>query len=193
MNTEARSSPRRTSRSPTVARGAKSLALDLARLVPDLRGRAMRLAKNSAQADDLVQDTVERALRFSLQYREGTNLRAWAQQILFSVFITRCRRQRREGRALQVLATDPCAWTKPESFPQPDMTDRLTRRTEQAVDSLPSGFRSVLILVDVGERSYREAAAELGLPMGTVMSRLHRGRRMLATRLEEAGAACEAA
>jgi RNA polymerase sigma-70 factor (ECF subfamily) len=196
MNLEATSSPKPSAslpRAPVVAHDADSLALGLAHLVLDLRGRAMRLTGNQAQADDLVQDTVERALRFSSQYQPGTNLRAWAQQILFSVFVTRYRRQRREKRALRVLATDPCAWTRPESFPQPDVTTRLTHTTESVVNSLPPGFRSVLLLVDVGQRSYREAATELGLPVGTVMSRLHRGRRMLATRLEQESGNREAA
>jgi RNA polymerase sigma-70 factor (ECF subfamily) len=186
MKLQADSSPgRRTPHATVVAFDPPSLAAGLAQLLPDLRGRAMRLTANHAQADDLVQDTVERALRFSSQYQSGTNLRAWAQQILFSVFVTRYRRQRREKRALRVLASDPCAWTKPESFPQPDSTARLTVTTEKAVNSLPPGFRTVLMLVDVGQRSYREAATELGLPVGTVMSRLHRGRKMLATRLEQ--------
>ena len=184
MNTEL---PRfRTiARAPVVAYDRESLAVGLARLVPDLSGRAVRLAKNSADADDLVQDTVERALLFSSQYQPGTNLRAWAQQILFSVFVTRYRRQRRERRALRILATDPCVWTRSESFAPPDAMPRLARRTEQAIHSLPPGFRSVVSLVDMGDRSYREAAIELGLPLGTVMSRLHRGRKMLATKLEE--------
>jgi RNA polymerase sigma-70 factor (ECF subfamily) len=164
----------------------RSLAIALAQLVPDLRCRAMRLARDAALADDLVQDTLERALRFSSQYQPGTNLRAWVRQILFSVFITGCRRKRREGRALRVLTIDPCAWTQAECFPRSDGMTGLTPSTEQAVHSLPLGFRSVLLLVDVAERSYREAAAELGLPVGTVMSRLHRGRKMLATKLEGA-------
>jgi RNA polymerase sigma-70 factor, ECF subfamily len=186
MKLQADSSPgRRTPHATVVAFDPPSLAAGLGQLLPDLRGRAMRLTANHAQADDLVQDTVERALRFASQYQSGTNLRAWAQQILFSVFVTRYRRQRREKRALRVLASDPCAWTKPESFPQPDSTARLTVTTEKAVNSLPPGFRRVLMLVDVGQRSYREAATELGLPVGTVMSRLHRGRKMLATRLEQ--------
>jgi RNA polymerase sigma-70 factor, ECF subfamily len=185
MNLQATSTPRLAPRPLVVAHDGPSLAAGLAQLLPDLRGRAMRLTGNHAQADDLVQDTIERALRFASQYQTGTNLRAWAQQILFSVFVTRYRRQRREKRALRVLATDPCAWTKPESFPQPDATARLTVTTEKAVNSLPVGFRTVLMLVDVGQRSYREAATELGLPVGTVMSRLHRGRKMLATRLEQ--------
>src|SRR5580692_2068810 len=185
MNTEACPTSREGLSPVIVARDATSVGAGLLRIVPDLRGRAMRLTSNPAEVDDLVQDTVERALRFSSQYQHGTNLRAWAQQILFSVFITRCRREKRERRALRDLTTDPSPWTRPESFPQPGTTARLTPSTEQAVNSLPSGFRSVLFLVDLGQRSYREAASELGLPIGTVMSRLHRGRRMLAAKLDE--------
>jgi RNA polymerase sigma-70 factor (ECF subfamily) len=124
-------------------------------------------------------------LRFSSQYEPGTNLRAWVYRILFSVFVTKYRQRRREKRALGVLASDPCAWTRPESFPMPGATMRFTATTEKAVNTLPAGFRNVVLLVDVGHRSYREAASELGLPIGTIMSRLHRGRRMLASRLEE--------
>jgi RNA polymerase sigma-70 factor (ECF subfamily) len=174
-----------TPRLPIVAHDARGLARGLTALIPDLRGRAMRLCANTALADDLVQDTIERALRFAPQYELGTNLRAWAYQILFSVFVTRYRRQRRERRALRWLASDPCAWTKPDPFASPDVGGGLTPSTQEVVNSLPLGFRSVLMLVDVGQRSYREAASELGLPVGTIMSRLHRGRKMLATRLEQ--------
>jgi RNA polymerase sigma-70 factor (ECF subfamily) len=177
--------PRTTPRPAVVAHDARTFALGLIRLLPDLRGRAMRLAANAALADDLVQDTVERSLRFSSQYEPGTNLRAWVGQILFTVFVTKYRQKRRERRALGVLAVDPCAWTRPESFSTPDAI-RFTRSTENAVRSLPTFFRTVVLLVDVGQRSYREAANELGLPLGTVMSRLHRGRRMLASRLDQA-------
>ncbi len=147
----------------------------------------MRLCSNGALSEDLVQDTVERALRFAGQYEQGTNLRAWAYQILFSVFVTRYRRERRERKALRCLASDPCAWTQPVRYAPPDVGAGLTRSTARAVASLPEGFRAVLLLVDVGQRSYREAAIELGLPVGTVMSRLHRGRKLLASRLAEAG------
>jgi RNA polymerase sigma-70 factor (ECF subfamily) len=167
---------------PTTPRTA--FAFGLTRLLPDLKGRAIRLTRNPALADDLVQDTVERSLRFSAQYEPGTNLRAWVYRILFSVFVTKYRQRRREKQALAALAVDPCAWTKPESFSMPGTTMPFTRRTEEAVNALPPGFRMAILLVDVGERSYREAASELGVPVGTVMSRLHRGRRMLASRLE---------
>ena len=174
------------SRSPIVAHDTQGLANGLVTLVPELRARALRLAKNEAQADDLVQDTVERALKFRDQYQLGTNLRAWAFQILFSVFVTRYRRTRRERNALRDLTLDPNAWTTPTRFTAPDGTADLTRRTQAKLDALPFGFRAVVTMVDLEERSYREAAEVLGVPVGTVMSRLHRGRKMLAAELPEA-------
>ncbi len=173
-------------KAPVIAHDTRSLEAGLVTLMPELRGRALRLAQDGAIADDLVQDTIERALKFRSQYERGTNLRAWVQQILFSVFVTRYRRARREKNALRVLAADPCAWTMPERFARPDACVPLTPSTKERLDSLPPGFRSVLTLVDVEQRSYREAATELGLPVGTVMSRLHRGRKMLASRMAEA-------
>ena len=163
-----------------VADDPASLRRGLVALVPDLRIRALRFAGDPATADDLVQDTIERALRFADQYIPGTSLRAWTQQILFSVFITRYRRSRRERNALRDLTSDPCAWTQPEPFAAPDADVALTRATRERLAALPTGFRAVIELVDLGEQSYRDAAEQLGVPVGTVMSRLHRGRRLLA-------------
>ena len=166
----------------------ESMKLGLVALVPELRARAMRIACDAATADDLVQDTIERALKFEGQYERGTNLRAWAYQILFSVFVTRYRRARREKNALRVLASDPCAWTVPERFAAPDTSASLTPSTEQCLSALPDGFRRVVELVDIEQKSYREAAGELGVPVGTVMSRLHRGRKMLAAEMSQKAA-----
>lgn len=166
---------------------ARTLGHDLAALVPDLRIRALRLTQGDASlADDVVQDTVERALRFAAQYQRGTNLRAWALQILFSVFVTRYRRHRRDRNAMRSLMLDPCAWTTPEAFVAPDKCVSLTSSVRAELDALPEGFRTAVTLVDIEERSYREAADELGVPVGTVMSRLHRGRKILASRLAQA-------
>jgi len=169
-----------------VAHDLRTLELGLVELLPELRGRACRLCGDPTTADDIVQDTVERALKFAKQYERGTNLRAWVYQILFSVFITRYRRSRREKNALRNLASDPCAWTMPERFAGPEATVSLTPSTQTKLDALPETFRSVLKLVDLDELTYREAANELGVPVGTVMSRLHRGRKLLASQLQEA-------
>lgn len=158
----------------------------LVALRPELLGRALRLTGSQARAEDLLQDTLERALRFRHQYVAGSNLRAWAHQVLFSVFVTSYRRTRRERRALRVLGDDPVAWTIPESAPQPAANADLTPSTQRELQALPEGFRQAIELIDLEERSYREAAAALGVPLGTVMSRLHRGRKLLADRLRTA-------
>lgn len=176
----------RRARIPLIAHDDESLELGLASLIPELRGRAFRLCGDAATAADIAQDTVFRALRFATQYERGTNLRAWAYQILFSVFVSRYRRRRREKNALRRLSDDPCAWTIPERFPMPDAATSLMPTTQSKLDGLPETFRSVLKLVDLDELTYREAAAELGVPVGTVMSRLHRGRKLLASRLLDA-------
>ena len=174
----------RPRRAPVVARDTRELRAGLAQLVPELRGRAVRLCGDPAAADDIVQDTMERALRFADQYQRGTNLRAWAFQILFSVFVTRWRRRRRERTALECLGSDPCAWTVPAGFAAPDAgRGALTRATLRELGELPEGFRAVVVMVDIEEHTYREAAHVLGVPVGTVMSRLHRGRKLLAERM----------
>jgi RNA polymerase sigma-70 factor (ECF subfamily) len=172
------SSPSPAPRAPVVARDAASLRAALVALVPELRARALRLSGNGAVAEDLAQDTVERALRFADQYERGTNLRAWVHQILFSVFVTRCRRARLERKAIGVLTTDPCAWTSGDAA-RPEMQD-LSPSVRRALDGLPAGFRQAVVLVDIEEMSYKAAADQLQIPVGTVMSRLHRGRRALA-------------
>lgn len=177
--------PIRPRRVPALAaRDERELRAGLVELVPQLRVRALRLCGDGPTADDVVQDTIERALRFSHQYERGTNLRAWAQQVLFSVFVTRWRRRRRERGALGQLASDPCAWTVPASFAAPDAGDgAMTRSTRRTLDALPQGFRDVIVLVDSEQRTYLDAAGTLGVPVGTVMSRLHRGRKLLAEKM----------
>ena len=155
----------------------QELRRNLAEIAPELFGRALRMARSPALAEDLVQDTVERAIRFEGHYQPGTNLRAWVYQILFSVFVTRCRRLRRERNALEYLATDPCAWTTPEASAE---MSQLSPPMTRALDSLPKVFRDAVIFVDLEEMSYKDAAKRMGIPVGTVMSRLYRGRRLLA-------------
>jgi RNA polymerase sigma-70 factor (ECF subfamily) len=168
----------------------KTLRAGLVALIPQLRVRALRLCGDAATADDVVQDTIERALRFSYQYERGTNLRAWALQVLFSVFVTRWRRRRRERTAIARLAGDPFAWTVPAPFGAPDAGNgAMTASTRKTLDALPEGFRAAVILVDLEERSYLDAAEKLGVPVGTVMSRLHRARKLLAAKMGDREAA----
>lgn len=173
-------------RSATSGAALDELCRGLVEMAPELLGRALRLSRSPATAEDLVQDTVERAIRFASHYEPGTNLRAWVHQILFSVFVTRCRRSRRERNALDVLATDPCAWTAPEGRAE---MHSLSPGVRRALATLPPCFRDAIVLVDLEEMSYKDAAARLGVPVGTVMSRLHRGRKLLAETLRDEGAA----
>jgi RNA polymerase sigma-70 factor, ECF subfamily len=165
---------------PAASLSTRPLREEIPTLIPVLRARALKLCLNATDAQDLVQDTVERALRFEQSFEPGTNVRAWMQQVLFSVFVTRCRRLRRERRAIQTLTVDPCAWTHPDAGPP---MQHLSKSVEGAIAELPHQFAAVIRLVDLDERSYKDAADHLGIPVGTVMSRLFRGRRLLATRL----------
>jgi RNA polymerase sigma-70 factor (ECF subfamily) len=169
-----------------VASDFVTLQRELVALIPELRRRATRLSHDPILAEDLVQDTLVRALKFAGQHEQGTNVRAWAFQILFSVFVTRYRRLRRDKRARSLLRLDPCAWTVPSSFGAPDSGVSLTSKTQRELDALPPSFRVVIELVDLRDLSYREAAAHLGVPVGTVMSRVHRGRKLLSAQLAEA-------
>ena len=173
-----------------VPSAATELQDGLIKLRPELFGRALRMTRSREIADDLVQDTIERAIRFQDQYKRDTNLRAWVHQILFSVFVTRCRRSRLERNAVSVLSTDPCAWTQPDT--RPEMLD-LSPPVQRALDELPKGFRRAVVLVDIEEMSYKAAAKRLRVPVGTVMSRLHRGRRALADAMRATEGLLEAA
>jgi RNA polymerase sigma-70 factor (ECF subfamily) len=163
-----------------VQSGPREVRRGLVALRPELYARALRLCRSASQADDIVQETMLRALRFEDQYRAGTNLRAWVGQVLVSVFLTQCRRSKRERRALDQLLHDPCAWIKRDA---PSVMSKLSRRPLAALASLPDSYREAVELVDLEEMSYRDAAERLGVPVGTIMSRLHRGRKLLAAQL----------
>jgi RNA polymerase sigma-70 factor (ECF subfamily) len=159
----------------------RDLREELVEQVRALRARAFRLCRNEADAEDLVQNTVERALRFGHSYEPGTNLRAWLYRIATTVFLSGKRRSSRERHALRELRLDPCSW--PTQDLSPAMTS-LSTNMARAVGDLPAKYADVLRLVDLGELSYREAAEALAVPVGTIMSRLFRGRRQLAASLE---------
>ena len=153
----------------------------LTELLPQLRLRALKLCRDRDAADDLLQETALRALSFEESYKRDTNLKAWLYQILFSVFITRCRRRRRAGRFAAEHAQDPNLWCGSREAQHPN--EGLSPPVERAIQALPHQFGQVVVLVDLNDLSYGEAAETLGVPIGTVMSRLHRGRRLLAGKL----------
>jgi len=154
----------------------KGLRASIPEVMPALEARALRLTRSRPDADDLLQETVVRALRFESTFQSGTNLRAWMQQILQSVFISRCRRRVRERRALERFTSDPTLTSRMTSAP---ILNCVSEKMHAAFTALPERFRGVVELVDLRDYSYREAAEILGVPVGTVMSRLFRARRLL--------------
>lgn len=159
---------------------------------------ARRIAGSREEAEDLVQQTYERAFRSWKQYTPGTNLRAWLLRILTNLNIDQGRRQQRTPptASLDSEAGDYYLYNKLESqVPEenPDEERVLEKLSQDSiVDALaevPHDFRDVIVLVDIGEFSYADAAQILDIPIGTVMSRLHRGRRILKKNLADGVAA----
>ena len=155
---------------------------------------ARRLTGSREEAEDLVQQAYERAFRSWRQYTPGTNLRAWLLRILTNLNIDRGRRQQRTPQTTSIdnEAGDYFLYNKLESqLPDenPDEERVLERLSQDSiVDALaevPHDFRDVIVLVDIGEFSYADAAQILDIPIGTVMSRLHRGRRILKKNLAD--------
>jgi RNA polymerase sigma-70 factor, ECF subfamily len=155
---------------------------------------ARRLAGSRDEAEDLVQQTYERAFRSWRQYTPGTNLRAWLLRILTNLNIDRGRRQQRAPQTTSIdnEAGDYFLYNKLESQLPDENPDeeRVLQRLSQdsivdALADVPHDFRDVIVLVDIGEFSYADAAQILDIPIGTVMSRLHRGRRILKKNLAD--------
>jgi len=146
-------------------------------LIPRLRRYARALVGDRSAADDLVQDTLERAWAKFHLYRGGTDLRAWLFTVMHNVHVNRVRAQR---------PTDALTDDLPEVAQRAAQGDSLmVRDMDRALAKLPEEQREVLLLVALEDMSYEEAARALGIPIGTVMSRLSRAReRLRATMLE---------
>lgn len=143
-------------------------AHSLIALIPRLRRYARALVGDRATADDLVQDTLERAWSKLHLYRHGTDLRAWLFTVMHNVHVNRVRAAR---------PTDPLEDGMPELAQRATQGDALlVRDLERAVAALPAEQREVLLLVALEDLSYDETARALGIPIGTVMSRLARAR-----------------
>jgi RNA polymerase sigma-70 factor (ECF subfamily) len=153
---------------------------------------ARRLVSSREEAEDLMQETYARAFRSCHQFQPGTNLRAWLLRILTNLNIDRGRRQQRSPEVQPLEEGDYFLYNKLESTlgdenpAEERVLDRLSQNAVvDALAEVPHDFRDVLVLVDIGEFSYAEAAQILDIPIGTVMSRLHRGRRLLKQNLAE--------
>ena len=152
---------------------------------------ARGLVGSREEAEDLVQQTYERAFRSWQTFTRGTNLRAWLLRILTNLNIDRGRRLQRTPDTQPLEANDYFLVDKLEEAGGPiSDEERVDERLSQdniveALAAVPHDFRDVIVLVDIGDFSYADAAQILDIPIGTVMSRLHRGRRILKSQLAE--------
>src|SRR5882672_306471 len=153
---------------------------------------ALRMTRSEADAEDLVQETYIKALRFREQFTPGTNLKAWLFRILTNTFINTYRRRQTQPEFTELDNVDEFSLYKRMSDlrtsssagnPETEFLDGLVdSEVKDALTELPEKFRSV-VLLDVEGFSYKEIAEMLDIPIGTVMSRLHRGRKFLQKRL----------
>ena len=153
---------------------------------------ARRLTSSREEAEDLVQETYARAFRSWRSFTPGTNLRAWLLRILTNLNIDRGRRKQRAPDEQPLEEGDYFLYNRLEQAARDGNVDeeRVVERLSQddivgALSAVPHDFRDVVVLVDLGDFSYQDAAQILDIPIGTVMSRLHRGRRILKRELAE--------
>ncbi len=155
-------------------------------LLSGMYSAAYRLTRNGADAEDLVQETFLRAYRGFHRFREGTNIKAWLYRILTNTFINTYRKKQREPQTIP--GDDVEDWYLYSRMTEAGMTpsaedsvlDSLADEdVQEALSSLPDRFRIPVLLADVEGFSYKEIAEITGVPVGTVMSRLHRGRKAL--------------
>jgi RNA polymerase sigma-70 factor, ECF subfamily len=163
--------------------------------MPSLYSAALRMTRNAADAEDLVQETYLRAYRGFGSFEQGTNLKAWLYRILTNTFINRYRAaQRRPDETNLDEVEDFYLYrrlggleeARASRSAEDELLDFFTEtEVKEALESLPEQFRLAVLLADVEEFSYKEIAEILDIPIGTVMSRLHRGRRALQKLLYE--------
>ena len=159
---------------------------DVLPLLPHLYSTALRLTRNPSDAEDLVQEAYLRAYRGFAGFEEGTNLRGWMYRILTNTFINAYRKKQREP--VTVADDEMGDWylfeklgeSGLEESAEATVLDRIPDEdVRRALEALPEGFRLAVLLADVEGFSYKEIAEILDVPVGTVMSRLYRGRRLL--------------
>jgi RNA polymerase sigma-70 factor, ECF subfamily len=162
-------------------------------LLSSLYGAAYRLTRNQADAEDLVQETYLRAYRGFASFREGTNLKAWLYRILTNNYINTYRKKQREPQTVEGpddvdewYLYDRLGGRNVEGSAEEAVLDKMPdQAVKDAVESLPERFRLPVLLADVEGFSYKEIAEIMDTPIGTVMSRLHRGRKALEKALWE--------
>jgi RNA polymerase sigma-70 factor (ECF subfamily) len=166
---------------------------DVLPLLPSLYGAALRMTRNPADAEDLVQDTYLRAFRGFAGFQEGTNLKAWLYRILTNSFINTYRKRQRQPQTVdgpddieEWYLFDRLGARNVEASAEEEVLDSLPDDdVKRALESLPENFRLPVLLADVEGFSYKEIADIMDTPIGTVMSRLHRGRKALEKALWE--------
>jgi RNA polymerase sigma-70 factor, ECF subfamily len=159
-----------------------------------LYAMALRLAKNERDAEDLVQDTMVKAFRFFHRFEEGTNAKAWLFKVLVNLFYNSRRKAKKDQRLLQAAETGAGIGGEPYLSEatvaglnsEAILLDQLVvDKLRAAVEELPEEFQMAVILCDLQDFSYKEIAEILDCPVGTVMSRLYRGRRLLQKKLHD--------
>ena len=165
-----------------------------------LYAMAVKLTRNERDAEDLVQDTLVKAFRNYDAYEEGTNCRAWLFRILTNTFINKYRRRQHENAYIEsviqssssheCMSMEPAPETTLENTDAPSDERRsllftLSDEVFKALNSISEDFKAIIIMADLEDFSYREISEKLHIPMGTVMSRLCRGRRLLRNQLTE--------
>ena len=160
---------------------------DVLPLLPNLYAAALRMTRNPADAEDLVQDTYLRAFRGFSGFKEGTNLKAWLYRILTNSFINTYRKKQRQPQTVEGpddidewYLFDKLGGRNVELSAETEVLDKIPdEAVKAALESLPENFRLPVLLADVEGFSYKEIAEMMDTPIGTVMSRLHRGRKAL--------------
>jgi RNA polymerase sigma-70 factor (ECF subfamily) len=183
--------PEEAQRLATEARDRVRFEEDALALSDQVYRVAQHLARSREDAEELMQETYARAFRSWRSFTPGTNMRAWLLRILTNLNIDRGRRQQRAPQMQPLEANDYFLYDKlAENGDGISDEEQVVERLSQddivtALSAVPHDFRDVLVLVDLGDFSYADAAQILDIPVGTVMSRLHRGRRILKRELAE--------
>ena len=172
---------------PATGERSETFEREIVEHMETLYGFALRLTRDPADARDLQQDALVRALRFHDKFKEGTYAKAWLLTILRNIFINEYRKNARRPTQVELSGAEHLTSNEadkemgyfPRELKSHHILEYLGDDVRRAVDSLPEHHRRTLIMADLQDMSYKEIAEEMECPLGTVMSRLHRGRRLM--------------